>query len=83
MIYAALIENEIENEILLCGKIESREKTIWSFPHLISDDDIEYSTAMLINICRDECSVNIEIEASSKHYENFNLVYVGKGGVKV
>lgn len=74
MIYAALIENEIENEILLCEKIESREQIIWSFPHLISDDDIECSIAKLINKCHDECSVNIEIEASSKHYENINLV---------
>jgi hypothetical protein len=40
MIYAALIENEIENEILLYMKIEPNEQVTWSLPHLSSDDNI-------------------------------------------
>jgi hypothetical protein len=74
MIYGALIENGIENEILLCEKIDANEQVTWSLPHLSSDDDILCSIAKLINKCHDEYNVSIEIEASSKHYENSDFV---------
>ena len=74
MIFAAVIENDLENEVLICKSFNENGQIEWTLPWCTSIDDISQGCEKLVQKCRDEYDISIGIEASSICFESTNYV---------
>ena len=74
MIFATIIENDSQNEVLLCKSINANGQITWTLPCCASIGDISQGCDDLVQKCRDEYDVNIELETSSICFESSDYV---------
>ncbi|TCK89114.1 restriction endonuclease [Natranaerovirga hydrolytica] len=74
MIFAAIIENDSENEVLLCKSINANGQITWTLPCCDSIDDILQGCDDLVQKCRDEYDISIGIETSSICFESSDCI---------
>lgn len=69
MLFAVIIENNTENEILLC-KSSINGQMIWTLPHCVSDKDSSCAIEELIKKCKSDMGVSIETDSSMLYFNN-------------
>jgi hypothetical protein len=72
MILSAIIENDIENELLVCVTEDSQGNGVISLPSVYAENS--ESVDQLINKCKKEYDVDFEIVNQPKVYKNSDLM---------
>ena len=74
MLIVAIIENDSENEILLCQEDKTYGQTTWSLPHVFSDKSSDCAVKKLIEKCHDKFNCSIVIDTSAVYLENDDVI---------